>query len=177
MVRFTAALLAAAGLVNAASAFAIVPAPSSAYAVAPRAAIARAAPGGAPRHSLGKRSLAPRTSATDAPVTQKGRVTVYHKTTCPYCKEVLQLLEGDYGLEVTCVDVLEGEDSDQKIKQMRTFSGGRNTVPQVFFNSEHLGGNDDVQALHRAGKLEGLVAKVREEASAVMKDGWYHPWY
>jgi len=28
---------------------------------------------------------------------------------------------------------------------MRTFSGGRNTVPQIFFNSEHLGGNDDIQ--------------------------------
>ena len=27
---------------------------------------------------------------------------------------------------------------------MRTFSGGRNTVPQIFFNSEHLGGSDDV---------------------------------
>ena len=34
---------------------------------------------------------------------------------------------------------------------MRTFSGGRNTVPQVFFNSEHLGGNDDLQKMDKDG--------------------------
>lgn len=44
--------------------------------------------------------------------------------------KVLTLLEGDYKLEVTRVDVLEGEDSEKKIKQMKTFSGA-NTVPQV----------------------------------------------
>jgi len=43
---------------------------------------------------------------------------------------VLALLEGDYALSVTRVNVLEGEDSEKKIKQMKTFSGA-NTVPQV----------------------------------------------
>ncbi|CAM9563023.1 unnamed protein product [Discosporangium mesarthrocarpum] len=116
-----------------------------------------------------------RMSTTDA-VEQKGLVTVYHKSTCPYCKEAFQLLEGEYGLAVTKVDVLEGEDSEKKIKQMKTFSG-RNTVPQIFFNSEHLGGNDDVQTLHKEGKLEELVNKVRSEEPSMMKPNWYHPWY
>ncbi|CAM9369642.1 unnamed protein product, partial [Hapterophycus canaliculatus] len=90
--------------------------------------------------------------------------------------KVLALLEDEFSLAVTRVNVLEGEDSEKKIKQMKTFSGA-NTVPQVFFNSEHLGGNDDVQKLHAEGKLEGLVAKVRAEAPGMMKDTWYHPWY
>eukprot|EP00752_Nemacystus_decipiens_P018634 g16708.t1 len=115
-------------------------------------------------------------SGADTAVEQKGLVTVYHKETCPYCKKVLALLEGDYALSVTRVNVLEGEDSDKKIKQMKTFSGA-DTVPQVFFNSEHLGGNDDVQKLHEAGKLEALVSKVRAEAPGMMKPTWYHPWY
>eukprot|EP00903_Cladosiphon_okamuranus_P012388 g11610.t1 len=115
-------------------------------------------------------------SGADTAVEQKGLVTVYHKETCPYCKKVLALLEGDYALSVTRVNVLEGEDSEKKIKQMKTFSGA-NTVPQVFFNSEHLGGNDDVQKLHEEGKLEALVAKVRAEAPGMMKPTWYHPWY
>lgn len=45
-------------------------------------------------------------------------------------RQAFALLEGDYGLSVTHVNVLEGEDSEKKIKQMKTFSGG-NTVPQV----------------------------------------------
>ena len=45
-------------------------------------------------------------------------------------RQAFALLEGDYGLSVTRVNVLEGEDSEKKIKQMKTFSGG-NTVPQV----------------------------------------------
>jgi glutaredoxin len=123
-------------------------------------------------------------------VEQRGVVTVYHKTTCPYCTQVrtcfayigactaklqhaaahssaslvliwqvLELLEGQYQLTVNKVNVLEGSDSEKKIKQMRTFSGGRNTVPQVFFNSEHLGGNDDVQV--------STVANVRVTCSNV----------
>lgn len=28
---------------------------------------------------------------------------------------------------------------DDILQQMRTFSGGRNTVPQIFFNSDHIG--------------------------------------
>ena len=47
----------------------------------------------------------------------------------------------------------------------------------MFFNSEHLGGNDDVQKLNESGKLEAMVAKVRAEAPGMMKPTWYHPWY
>lgn len=50
---------------------------------------------------------------------------------CYACRlQVFALLEGDYSLSVTRVNVLEGEDSEKKIKQMKTFSGA-NTVPQV----------------------------------------------
>lgn len=48
---------------------------------------------------------------------------------------------------------------------------------QIFFNSEHLGGNDDLQKLHAEGKLADMVAKVRAESPGMMKDTWYHPWY
>ncbi|KAG5191429.1 glutaredoxin [Tribonema minus] len=116
------------------------------------------------------------TMSTGTAVEQRGLVTVYHKETCPYCVKVLHLLENEYNLSVNRVNVLEGDDSDKKIKQMRTFSGGRNTVPQVFFNSEHLGGNDDVQSLHSEGKLAELVETILSQ-DASLKAGWYHPWY
>lgn len=48
---------------------------------------------------------------------------------------------------------------------------------QIFFNSEHIGGNDDLQKLHEEGKLGDMVSKLREEEPGMMKDSWYHPWY
>lgn len=41
---------------------------------------------------------------------------------------------------------------------MRTFSGGRNTVPQIFFNADHLGGNDDVQKVLQQHQLLLLLS-------------------
>jgi glutaredoxin 3 len=32
------------------------------------------------------------------------------------------------------------------------------TVPQIFVGQMHVGGNDDLQALERAGKLDPLLA-------------------
>jgi hypothetical protein len=60
---------------------------------------------------------------------------------------------------------------------MRTFSGGRNTVPQVFFNSDHLGGNDDIQKLEVTGQLAGKVSLVRSTPVSLMMNHWLHPWY
>jgi glutaredoxin 3 len=34
----------------------------------------------------------------------------------------------------------------------------RTSVPQIFIGQTHVGGYDDLMALHRAGKLEPLLA-------------------
>jgi glutaredoxin 3 len=106
---------------------------------------------------------------------QKGIVTVYSKETCPHCKEAKKLLTEKYGLDIVEVDVL-GPETEKILQQMRQFSGGRNTVPQVFFNAEHLGGNDDVQSLDKDGTLEAKVETVKN-TEAMMMPHWFHPWY
>ena len=106
---------------------------------------------------------------------QLGRVTMYKKQGCPFCVKALDTLVSKYGLDVTEVDI-EGEKQEDILLQMRQFSGGRNTVPQIFFNEEHIGGNDDVQVLDAEGKLEEMAQKVKN-TPAMMQDGWYHPWY
>ena len=141
------------------------------------------------------------TTAVPAAVEQKGRVTMYKKVGCPHCAKAAELLEGKYGLAVTYVDVMTEGQSEEILQQMRTFSGGRNTVPQVFFNSEHLGGNgttylsllvlpshfvssvssrcpaDDVQKLDADGVLAHKAEAVRATPVAMMMDHWFHPWY
>lgn len=66
---------------------------------------------------------------------------------------------------------------EEILSQMRSFSGGRNTVPQIFFNADHLGGNDDVQKLETEGKLKAKVDYVMSTPVTMMQDHWYHPWY
>ena len=38
---------------------------------------------------------------------------------------------------------------------------GRNSVPQIWINGEHVGGCDDLYALEKAGELDGLLAEQR----------------
>lgn len=66
---------------------------------------------------------------------------------------------------------------EQKIQQMRIFSGGRYTVPQIFFNAEHLGGFKDISELEVAGVLSEKVAKLKSTPPTMMMDSWFHPWY
>jgi glutaredoxin len=68
-----------------------------------------------------------------------GIVTMYTKNGCPFCKLATELLTDKYGVKITFVDIENPEQRDEILQQMRTFSGGRNSVPQIFFNSDHIG--------------------------------------
>ena len=107
---------------------------------------------------------------------QQGRVTMYKKNGCPHCAKAIELLEGKYGLKINYVDI-ESENRDEILYQMQTFSGGRNTVPQIFFNAEHLGGNSDIQDIESKGVLSQKVSLVKCTPVSSMNEGWYHPWY
>jgi glutaredoxin 3 len=41
---------------------------------------------------------------------------------------------------------------------MKTRSGGRRTVPQIFIGSRHIGGSDELHALDAKGELDVLLA-------------------
>lgn len=107
---------------------------------------------------------------------QKGIVTMYKKEGCPYCSASIDLLQNKYSLDIKFVDI-ESDKREEILNQMRTFSGGRNTVPQIFFNAEHLGGNDDVQKLDADGKLKEKVEYVMNNSVTMMQEHWFHPWY
>jgi glutaredoxin 3 len=107
---------------------------------------------------------------------QLGRVTMYKKKGCPFCDKATALLEEKYGLSISYVDV-EDANQGEILQQMRSFSGGRNTVPQIFFNADHIGGNDDVQILEAEGLLIEKVEAVKSTPVSMMQEGWYHPWY
>ena len=42
--------------------------------------------------------------------------------------------------------------------EMTKLSGGRYTVPQIFIDGTPVGGFDEIDALDREGRLDGLLA-------------------
>jgi glutaredoxin 3 len=49
-------------------------------------------------------------------------------------------------------------DLDFEQRQAMIAKANRTSVPQIFIGQTHIGGYDDMIALHRAGKLEPLLA-------------------
>ncbi|KAM4609142.1 uncharacterized protein ACJ7VT_014969 [Polymixia lowei] len=87
-----------------------------------------------------------------------GRVTVYSIQGCPHCVQAKASL-GSLGVPVCNVDIGRHPELRARVKELT----GRSTVPQIFFNCVHIGGNDDLQKL-APEELQKLVRFVKEEA-------------
>ncbi len=79
-------------------------------------------------------------------------VTVYGNSMCPYCGAARMLLTKK---AVPFEDVSVSSDPDAFAK-MQELSGSRK-VPQIFIGDTHIGGFDELQALERSGKLDGML--------------------
>ncbi len=79
-------------------------------------------------------------------------VLMYSTPFCPYCIRAKMLLDS-LNTPYTDIDVSR---APQKRQEMMDKSG-RRTVPQIWIGAQHIGGYDDIAALHRAGKLEPLL--------------------
>lgn len=85
---------------------------------------------------------------------------IYLTPFCPYCEMARGLL-ATLGHPVEVIPV------DQSYEQRRIMKArsGRTSVPQIFFGEMHIGGYDDLAALHRAGDLDALLAKAMQTPS------------
>ena len=81
------------------------------------------------------------------------RIEIYTTRYCPYCIAAKRLLS-QKGVKFTEIDV----SADQKERsRMAARANGRMTVPQIFIDSIHVGGCDELYALDRAGRLDDLL--------------------
>ena len=79
------------------------------------------------------------------------KVIVYSKEPCPYCNMAKELLASRHvSFEEIRIDL-----DDSKREEMMRISNKR-TVPQIFIDGQPIGGYDDLAALARSGKLDGL---------------------
>ena len=81
------------------------------------------------------------------------KVTLYTRPFCGYCARALKLLEEK---QADFTEIEAG--MDPALRNEMITRSGRSTFPQIFIGEDHIGGCDDLMALDRAGKLDGLLA-------------------
>ncbi|TXI29191.1 MAG: glutaredoxin 3 [Ottowia sp.] len=86
-------------------------------------------------------------SNTSAP-----RITIYSTAVCPYCVMAKNFLKSK-GRDWDEIRI----DLDPTEREKMVALTKRTSVPQIFVGEVHVGGYDDMMALHKAGKLEPLL--------------------
>lgn len=89
------------------------------------------------------------------------QITIYSTAVCPYCVAAKNFLKSKGR---TWTEVRIDQDPAEREKMMARTR--RTSVPQIFVGDVHVGGYDDMMALHRAGGLEPLLAGTASGAGA-----------
>ena len=72
---------------------------------------------------------------------------------CNYCDAAKRLLTRN-NIEYKEINIATVDGAmDEMIKK----ANGKRTIPQIFFNEEHIGGYDEVRALEKENKLQDLL--------------------
>jgi glutaredoxin 3 len=80
-------------------------------------------------------------------------VTIYTGPMCNYCEAAKRLLTRNnvkYN-EINIATV------DGAMEEMIKKANGKRTIPQIFFDEQHIGGYDEARALEKENKLKELL--------------------
>ena len=81
------------------------------------------------------------------------KITIYTGPMCNYCEAAKRLLTRNK-VEYKEIDISKVDGAmDEMIKK----ANGKRTIPQIFFDDQHMGGYDDVRALEKEDKLQDLL--------------------
>ncbi len=80
-------------------------------------------------------------------------VQIYTTRFCPFCIRAKQLLDKK---SVSYNEI--AVDGRPELRSEMKGRSGRHTVPQIWIGDQHIGGNDDLWALDRNGKLDDLLS-------------------
>ena len=80
-------------------------------------------------------------------------VTIYTGPLCNFCDAAKRLLARN-NVEYKEINIAAVYGAmDEMIKK----ANGKRTIPQIFFDEQHIGGYDDVRALEKENKLQDLL--------------------
>ena len=81
------------------------------------------------------------------------KITMYTGPRCGYCEAAKRLLtRNNATYDEIDISKVAGA-ADEMIKK----ANGKRTIPQIFFDDQHIGGYDEVRALERENKLQDLL--------------------
>jgi len=83
------------------------------------------------------------------------KVEIYTWSYCPYCMQAKQLLDSK---DIEYNEYVIDDDESARDKMVQRGTDGKRSVPQIFIDNSHIGGNDAIQQLERQGKLDPLLA-------------------
>ena len=80
-------------------------------------------------------------------------ILIYTGPSCNFCDAAKRLLKRN-NASFTEINIAEVDGAlDEMIKK----ANGKRTIPQIFFDDQHIGGYDEVRALEKENKLQDLL--------------------
>ena len=84
------------------------------------------------------------------------KITIYTGPMCNYCDAAKRLLTRN-NATYNEIDISKVDGAmDEMIKK----ANGKRTIPQIFFDDQHIGGYDEVRGLEKENKLQDLLKKL-----------------
>tara|TARA_B100000989_G_scaffold232606_1_gene179400 strand:+ start:216 stop:470 length:255 start_codon:yes stop_codon:yes gene_type:complete len=81
------------------------------------------------------------------------KITVYTGPICNYCDAAKRLLKRNNALftEINIAEV------DGALDEMLKKANGKRTIPQIFFDDQHIGGYEEIRELEKNNKLKEFL--------------------
>ena len=80
-------------------------------------------------------------------------VIIYTGPFCNFCDAAKRLLERN-NVTYKEIDIAK---VDGAMDEMIAKANGKKTIPQIFFDDQHIGGYDETRALEKENKLQDLL--------------------
>ena len=80
-------------------------------------------------------------------------IIMYTGPLCNFCEAAKRLFTRN-NIKYQEIDISSKEGL---MEEMIKKSNGRKTIPQIFFDDQHIGGYDEVRALEKANKLKEMI--------------------
>ena len=80
-------------------------------------------------------------------------ITIYTGPLCNYCEAAKKLFKRN---NITYKEI-NIANVDGAMDEMNKKANGKRTIPQIFFDDQHIGGYDEVRNLEKENKLKDLL--------------------